>query len=265
MRDVLRVIVDGAEDGAWNMAVDETLLEGEASPTDWTLRFYGWRRPTVSLGYLQRWGDGFDVEAGRTTGVALVRRPTGGRAVLHADELTYSVAGPTESGPLSGGVLAAYRVIAGALCRGLQRLGVAAELARAPARADGPTGGACFASRSRYELLVDGRKLVGSAQRRRNGRLVQHGSMPLGRPDPRLWRALGPSGPAALRQTVGLASLLAEGPSRRRLVGVLAAEVAEALGLPARFGRLSVAERRRARNRLRRYASPAWTRRPDSG
>ena len=100
MPSCLRVIVDGRCPGAWNMAVDEALLR---APGGWTLRFYRWNRPTVSLGYGQPLARGVDAAYAARLGIPLVRRPTGGRAVLHADELTYSLTAPAESGPLAGG------------------------------------------------------------------------------------------------------------------------------------------------------------------
>ncbi|MCH7824872.1 MAG: lipoate--protein ligase family protein, partial [Acidobacteria bacterium] len=97
----LRVVVDAGASGAWNMAVDEALLD---DPGDgWTLRFYRWDRPTISLGYAQPYERGVDTVVARRLGIPVVRRPTGGRAVLHADELTYALTAPVDHGPLSAG------------------------------------------------------------------------------------------------------------------------------------------------------------------
>ena len=252
-------MVDGPGPGSWNMALDEALLIG-ARAGEWMLRFYRWRAPTVSLGYLQPWRTGFDVAVARQAGVALVRRPTGGRAVLHADELTYALVGPAGHGPLAGSVQGSYRTIAAGLVVGLARLGVEAKLVRTP---DAPhvRDGACFNARARHEITVDSRKLIGSAQRRRNGALLQHGSVLVGRPDPRLWRALGEGGEAAAAASIGLQEVLGGRPCRRRLMRILADGVATALGLTVRWGTISAAERRLAAGLEARYRAPEWTQR----
>lgn len=257
----LRVLVDSLATGAWNMAVDEALLATAGPSSEWTLRFYGWRCPTVSLGYAQPFEQGVAEEVARRNGVDVVRRLTGGRAVLHADELTYSLTAPTGYGPLAVGVAASYLLIASGLCRGLLAIGADVDLERtAPSPARGERG-PCFSTRARYELLAGGRKLIGSAQRRRGGRLLQHGSMPLGRPDLRLWQALGRGHQEAAAASVGLAEVLRGRPARRALVGYLARGMGEALGLPLRRDTLSRAELRRAAALSSRYRSATWTRR----
>ncbi|MFQ5744623.1 MAG: biotin/lipoate A/B protein ligase family protein [Acidobacteriota bacterium] len=258
----LRVVVHGAAAAAWNMAVDEMLLDGCCGAPFFTLRLYGWCSPTISVGYLQPWRDGFDASVAGRLGVGLVRRPSGGRAVLHADELTYCLVGPAGQGPLAGGVSASYRRLAAGLCSSLRRMGAEVNMARArPLQCRHPPTGACFSTRSRYELLCAGRKLVGSAQRRRDGRLLQHGSLPLGRPDSWLWRALGEDGGVAVASTIGLAEALGGRPSGRRLVWSLAGEIADALGLTARRGVLNRRELRAAARLERRYRDPEWTKR----
>jgi len=152
------------------MALDEALLEAHReglSPP--TLRLYGWARPTVSLGYAQR-AEPAQVAAWREAGAEVVRRPTGGRAVVHAGDLTYSI---VTSG-LPAGVAASYSVLAEALALGLTRLGLPAGLA--PGGASPGRSPACFASTTQADLGVGGHKLVGSAQVRRQGAVLQHGS-----------------------------------------------------------------------------------------
>ena len=187
------------------MAVDEALLL--TASDRWTLRLYGWSKPTVSLGYAQPQRRGVDSRLAGRLGVAVVRRITGGRAVLHADEVTYAIVGPIDGGPLAGGVSVAYRRIAHGLRLGLSRLGVDASLQRSGGARPPQERGPCFAARSRHELEVDGRKLVGSAQRRSGGRLLQHGSILMGAPDPRLWRVLGAGSGAAVAGSVGVAEV----------------------------------------------------------
>ena len=244
------------------MAVDEMLLDGAATAALFTLRFYTWRIPTVSLGYMQPWRQGIDAKLARRLGVDLVRRPTGGRAVFHSDELTYSLAGPSEHGPLAGGVVETYRALAEGLCRGLRHLGADVDVARPVGKEErGGRTGACFSSRSRYELTHGDRKLVGSAQRRSDMRVLQHGSMPIGRPDPRLWRVLGADGAEAAAATASLEEALGCRPSPRALSNSLAKFISEALGLPTRQGVLSGHERRAAAWLVRRHTSQAWVRR----
>lgn len=159
------------------MAVDEVLLEGVAGgATPPTLRFYEWTPPCLSLGYFQPI-DVVDVDGCRALGVEVVRRPTGGRAILHDRELTYSVALPASVLGHDGGVLPSYYRLSLALQDGLRRLGVPATLAPESA-AGGPVHGpACFDRPSAHEILLRGRKLVGSAQMRRGGGILQHGSI----------------------------------------------------------------------------------------
>lgn len=257
MTTALRVLVHGPADAAWNMAVDEALLDRPDS--GWTLRFYRWRRPTISIGYAQRLAAAADQERAWRLGVDVVRRPTGGRAVLHADELTYALAAPADSTPLSGGIAASYRRIAAGLQAGLRLLGADVEVARSGA-APSPGGKRpCFAARTRYEISVGGRKLVGSAQRRRNGRLLQHGSLLLGAPQPLLWSALGDGFEEAMRCASWLDELLPGRPSTRMLVACLGRGIAGELGLQVRRARLSVAERRLAGGLAHRYRDGAWT------
>ena len=243
------------------MAADEALLIEAGRGGGWVLRFYRWARPTVSLGYLQSWTSGFDPGVARRAGVDLVRRPTGGRAVMHADELTYALVGPADHGPLAGSVQGSYRTIAAGLRAGLARLGVDVRLERAARGGIRQRYGACFGARARHELEVDGRKVVGSAQRRRDGAVLQHGSILIGRPDPWLWRALGEGGEAAAAASIGLQEVIGERPANRRMAGCIASGIAEALGLPVRQGAMSVAERRLARRLETRYRDQGWTRR----
>lgn len=178
MSDAWRLLVDAPAGGAWNMAVDEVLLEGVAAGAAMpTLRFYQWRPACLSLGYFQSY-DVVDLDGCAALGVDVVRRPTGGRAILHDRELTYSVALPASVLGHDGGVLPSYYRLSLALQDGLRRLGVPATLAPESA-ASGPTvhGPVCFDRPSAHEILLEGRKLVGSAQMRRGGGILQHGSI----------------------------------------------------------------------------------------
>ncbi|GAB4412857.1 MAG: lipoate--protein ligase family protein [Anaerolineales bacterium] len=173
-----RLIVHDARDGAWNMAADEAILTAVAradSPP--TLRFYRWEPPCLSLGRAQP-ADDVDLAACDAAGITCVRRPTGGRAILHRDELTYSIALPLDDPRAAGDILESYRRLSEGLAEGLRALGVPVERA-APAKAPADATPACFETLAGYEITVGGRKLMGSAQFRTSKALLQHGSLPL--------------------------------------------------------------------------------------
>jgi lipoate-protein ligase A len=161
------------------MAIDEAILsavvEGLSPPT---LRFYDWSPPCLSLGRGQPLADA-DRASCRTAGVDLVRRPTGGRAILHTDELTYSVALPQGDPRVEGSVLEGYRRLSQGLLIGLCHLGVEAVQATGRQKPVAGLTAICFEIPSDYEIVVGERKLVGSAQWRARGGVLQHGTLPL--------------------------------------------------------------------------------------
>ena len=174
------------------MAVDEAILESvgrhEALPT---LRLYAWDPPCLSLGFAQPFND-VDREALSQNGWQVVRRPTGGRAILHTDELTYSVMAPLDEPRVYGKVLESYRRLAQALIAALRSLGLPAQADQAYALPEGTqaSGAICFETPSNYEITVAGKKLMGSAQARRKEGILQHGSLPLCGDLTRITRAL---------------------------------------------------------------------------
>ena len=176
-----RLIVDDApRSGAANMALDQAIAEaaaaGESLPT---LRFYRWEPPAVSLGRHQPAAEA-DVAAAEVRGYEVVRRPTGGRAILHTDELTYSVTAPADEPRVRGGVMDAYLRLSNALVAGLRNAGVTTvDKAPGHVRTSKDVSAACFEVPSAYEITAGGRKLMGSAQSRRGGYVLQHGSLPL--------------------------------------------------------------------------------------
>ena len=178
MNDKWRLVQTQPSDGAWNMAVDEAILEsvsrGDSLPT---LRLYGWAPPCLSLGYAQPIAD-VDRKALQARGWGLVRRPTGGRAILHTDELTYAVIAPVSEPRVAGSVLESYRRLSQALLLALQKLGLQPNADREypQSNAGGPV---CFETPSNYEITIAGKKLIGSAQARRREGVLQHGSLPL--------------------------------------------------------------------------------------
>ncbi len=175
-----RLIVDSeARTGAENMALDEAIMEavaaGESPPT---LRLYQWEPPCLSLGKRQPL-DGVDLAECHATGVDVVRRATGGWAILHTNELTYSVTLRPDDPRVSGAILDTYRTLSLGLIAGLWLLGAEAEMNPVIPGGTQNSSAACFEVPSAYEITVAGRKLIGSAQTRPAGKVLQHGSLPL--------------------------------------------------------------------------------------
>ena len=161
------------------MAVDEAILEQAgrgASPP--TLRLYAWQPACLSLGYAQPYAD---VDESRLAAHSwdVVRRPTGGRAILHTDELTYSVTTAPNEPIMEGTVLESYNRIASALLAACHSLGLPVNMEQHIPPAEATKGAVCFEVPSAYEIVLDGKKLIGSAQARKREGILQHGSLPL--------------------------------------------------------------------------------------
>ena len=171
-----RVLVDPPLPGVVNMARDHALAD-ELKPGGAVLRLYRWDQPTLSLGRNEPGTSAYDTDVARDSGVPIVRRPTGGRAVLHDDELTYAVVVPLRG---LGGLRQVYeRVNEGLVC-GLRSMGADVGLASSSGMASRPDAGPCFQEPAAGEVVAGGRKLVGSAQARVGDALLQHGSLILG-------------------------------------------------------------------------------------
>ncbi|MBN1136798.1 MAG: lipoate--protein ligase family protein [Anaerolineae bacterium] len=222
-----RLIFHGEAPGALNMAIDEAMLialaEGVSPPT---LRFYGWAPPCLSLGRNQPVTDA-DLPVCRAAGIDLVRRPTGGRAILHTDELTYSVTLTASDPRAAGSVVEGYRRLSEGLLAGLRRLGVEAIQARGQRKPASGLTAICFDTPSDYEITAGGRKLVGSAQWRSRGRVLQHGTLPLHGDITRVVSYL--SMPDGERET------------QRRALGASALTLEEALGHTLPFAQVAQA------------------------
>lgn len=161
------------------MAVDEAVfrlnIRGKSPPT---LRFYGWRVPALSIGYFQDFAKEVDSAACRRLGIETIRRPTGGRAVLHEQDLTYAVVSGADSALFPPGILKTFRIVSRCIAAGLAEIGIRAELkGEGRSAPDESLRSSCFLSPSRYELLVGGRKICGAAQMRSHGSFLQHGSL----------------------------------------------------------------------------------------
>ncbi len=173
-----RLISDPPLPGEINMERDLQIMQevssGQAPPT---LRFYRWSPPALSLGFSQNVEKVADPDACRRLNIDIVRRPTGGRAVLHHRELTYSITVPEDHRLIPRGIIASYKFLSQGLLSAFKLLNIEASLAHGSKRGRKPVPGACFDSSSAYEIQVKGKKVIGSAQLRRGGVLLQHGSI----------------------------------------------------------------------------------------
>ncbi|MBW3554304.1 MAG: hypothetical protein KY466_12370 [Gemmatimonadetes bacterium] len=265
-----------AADGATNMAIDRALLEAVDDGALPILRLYRWASPTLSFGRNQPARDLYDRDVARERGIAFVRRPTGGQAVLHADELTYAVAAPVA---VIGKPRAAYAAINRALVAGLRALGVRAEQAQAGAHVGTgtrtgtiagthahPSGGgwtaACFRAPAAGEVVVGGRKLVGSAQRCDGRVVLQHGSILISGTQATAEELLvggTPAGPSSDPGWTTLEGELGKRPAWPALAAAIADGFAESIGTALAPARLSVEETTRVRELRVTFASPDWT------
>ena len=259
-----RLVVTEPLDGATNMAIDEALLRsrlrGVGRPT---VRFYGWNPATVSVGYGQSLAGAVDLDACHRLGLGLVRRPTGGSAILHGPttlELTYTVVARADDFPGADDVLETYRVLGEGLRRGLERLGAEVELVPL-ARARGertPSPTFCFARAGAYELAHRGRKLVGSAQRRQGRAFLQHGAVLLDADVERL-RAVFP-GPDPAAGIATLAGVLGRTPVFDEVATALASGLADVLAHPLVPGGLEADETVEIeRLAVEKYRLDEWT------
>ena len=268
-----RILCSGESDGAWNMALDQAISESVRSGlSPPTLRLYSWTPPTISFGCSQNIETEIDVDACLRHGTGLVRRISGGRAVLHSQELTYSVfARPQDHAAFEGGINSTYEAISRGLVAGLNRLGAEAELCRPKTvkKRMPQLGGAapCFASTSRSEVVVGGRKLVGSAQRRTGGVVLQHGSILLGPDHLRITDYMRVSDQTRRRlrrqleaNTVSLSQTGWEESKTLQLPGALSQGFAEIFGSVLDIGVVSDLEKARATVLAQdRYSQARWT------
>jgi lipoate-protein ligase A len=253
-----RLVDTAPASGAWNMAVDEALAASVAGGGAPVLRVYRWEPACLSLGRNQPARGRYDLAALAAAGIDVVRRPTGGRAVLHRRELTYSVAAPVA---LLGPPRPAYAAINRALVAGLRRLGAAVSLQPATgARAPLPSLAPCFAEPVEGEVVAGGRKLVGSAQRLLGSVILQHGSLPLHDDQSRVATLLAAPDPSAAEAPPAtLAEVLGREPAWDELTAALAAGWEESLGAVLTRDALTAGEEAAARAGTERYAGPAWT------
>ena len=250
----MRLLLTTALPGADNMALDEALLERARDTGETCWRVYTWSSPTLSLGRNQTAAGHYDLDRAAALGIDVVRRPTGGRAVLHHREITYAVAAPA---PAEGSLRESYAAANAVLHLALARLGAPVTAALPTRRTGAPGLAPCFELPTRDELVLDGRKLVGSAQWRDDGAFLQHGSILVDddqgmiatlcrQPLP----AVPP--PATLRQALGRAPMASE--FAEALLAVLCEGGAAVTRWDGDVALTAAVQRLRAR-----YLDPAWT------
>jgi len=259
-----RLVITEPLDGAANMALDEALLlsrlRGAGPPT---VRFFGWSPPAISLGYAQPLDGRIDLDASARMGLGLVRRPTGGSAILHEGperELTYSVVAAAGDFPGAETLLETYRWIGAALAAGLRALGAAVDMVSVQPSDPASMPAFCFARTGSYELEVGGRKIAGSAQRRQGAGFLQHGSVMLAADRERLARVFpGERDPLAGMTT--LEAVLGRRPSFDETAERLADGFRHVHGIALSPGGLSADETELVDSLARdKYATPGWTR-----
>jgi len=254
-RQSWRLLVTPPASGAENMALDEALMDRARDTGEWVLRVYSWNTPTISLGRNQSARGRYDLDRIRELGLDIVRRPTGGRAILHDREITYSVTAPVLD---AGDLRESYDRINRLLLSALHSLGVEASVAARSKRAAMPGMAPCFDEPAAGELTVDGRKLAGSAQWRSEEALLQHGSI-LVADDQTLLATLALQGPAEIPAPATLSGALGTAPELSDVADVLALAVRDLEDPTARELEVDAVLRARVAVLVVRYVDDSWT------
>jgi lipoate-protein ligase A len=265
---IWRLVIHPPQEGALNMAIDEAIAEGVAAGgSKPTLRLYAWQPACLSLGRSQPGSDA-DLARLHARGWDIVRRPTGGRAILHVDEITYSIAVRATDPRVAGNVVESYRRLSAGLLCALRGLGLAVSADPGTAESRHFRGPICFEEPSDYEITFGGKKLIGSAQSRREGMVLQHGSFPLTGDITRICEALAfPDEAERVEARTRLATratqleeALGEPVDAGRVAAALVAGFSTALNLTFEEGTLTESEQRRAEViRAEKYAADHWT------
>ena len=265
-----RLLITPPTRGAWNMAADEAILEhigrGESLPT---LRLYAWTPACLSLGHAQPFAD-VDTARLQERGWEVVRRLTGGRAILHTDELTYSVIAPLNEPRVEGSVLESYNRLAQALLMAVKNLEIPVEMKEGKADSLGTLNPVCFEVPSTYEITVNGKKLIGSAQARKKEGVLQHGSLPLTGDLTRICQALKfeteetreNAGKRLLERATTVESALGREVTWETAAQSFLRAFEAQLGLSLERGEMSESESKRTEELVKeKYDHPAWTER----
>ena len=267
-----RWLNSGFQAAADNMATDEAIMGSYAARlVPPTIRFYGWQPAAVSIGYFQHGEREINFAACREQGIDVVRRLTGGRAVLHAQELTYSIIVGEDYPDMPMTITASYRYLSRGLLLGLAKLGLTAEMTKPQAayahKTPQPASAACFDAPSHYELTVSQKKLIGSAQVRKHGVILQHGSILLAFSAEQLAGILrvgseekGKTCSMLKNRVMDLKTALGRNVTWDEARLAMEAGFTEALGIELAGGELTAAEKEIAGElAVTKYAQDAWT------
>ena len=265
-----RLLITPPAPGSWNMAVDEAILlhigRGHSPPT---LRLYAWSPACLSLGYAQPSSD-VDLSRLNARGWEVVRRATGGRAILHTDELTYSVIAPNDEPCVQGTVLESYNRLAHALLMAVRSFEVAVEIKEEKNAESSTNSPVCFEVPSTYEITVNGKKLIGSAQARKKEGVLQHGSLPLTGDLARICQVLDFENESAredaanrlLERATTIEFALGRGISWETAAQAYVGAFESELGIEFETGDLSGSESKTADELVReKYNHPSWMKR----
>lgn len=266
-----RLIKDKPASGAWNMAVDEAIFEsvcrGDSLPT---VRLYAWEPACLSLGYSQSASD-VDEKRLDAEGWHWVRRLTGGKAILHVDEITYSIMAPIDHPLVSGTLLESYLRIATGLLEALKLMGINGEVNEDPIPMNSmQTGPICFEVPSAYEITFLGKKVLGSAQARRATGVLQHGTLPLEGDLGRITQVLVFNDPiekqmaltSLLEHATTVETILKKKVNWEKSARFLETGFARKLGMSFEPGQISVNESLRAHVLMdTKYQTSDWTKR----
>ena len=262
-----RVILSDPLPGSLNMAMDSAILAAvERNEVPTTLRLYSWDPPCISMGYSQPYSD-IDLTRLQSKGWDIVRRPTGGRAILHTDELTYAVIGSKSDPILEGSLMHSYSRISQALRKALTILGLSVQVHQGKAQnpQDQPV---CFEIPSDYEITVAGKKIIGSAQARKKEGILQHGSLPLGGDLARITECLLYENPSLrkraavnlLDKAATVESILGHQVSWQEAADAFITGFEDALDLKLKVGELTTTEKIETEKLVKsKYGNPAWT------
>jgi lipoate-protein ligase A len=248
------------------MAIDEAILrelQRQGSDIRPTLRLYGWKKPSVSLGYFQNVTTEVNIPFCHRNDIPIIRRPTGGKAVLHDDDLTYAVIAREDDRLFPGGLVGTYKVISQCIAAGLEKLGVRADMVEEGRPSDGADFQAfCFSTPSQHELLVEKRKICGSAQIRSKGVFLQHGSLLMSFDPLQTCRTLIPSGADAAtlqRRVTSLYEYADRAAVDKGICAILKEAFEECLGIRLIDGSLTEAEEKTKSHLLNsKYRDSRW-------
>ncbi|MFO7569904.1 MAG: biotin/lipoate A/B protein ligase family protein [Smithellaceae bacterium] len=248
-----------------NMAIDEAVFrETVTHGKPPTLRFYGWRKAAVSIGYFQDIENEINIHQCRLAGIDVVRRLTGGKAVFHSHEITYFLAAPHAEKLFPNEIEGTYRRISACLARALSLMGIEAVLAPPPGQTiKTDLRSSCFSVPSGNELLVGGRKICGSAQMRNNGGFLQHGSLLLTFNPEKTAALILPlsavEGPARLRHSVAAVNEIISFPvSEETVCAALKKGFVDELGISVEEGELTRSEVLLSQRLVHKYADDRW-------